>query len=336
MRAPAFWRTRGLPARLLAPLGAIYGAVTARRMRREGVRAEAPVVCIGNFTAGGAGKTPTALALADALAAQGRRPAFLSRGYGGAIREPTRVDLNRHRADMTGDEPLLLARRAPTVVSPDRLEGARLAAALGDVVVMDDGLQNPSLAKDLRLAVVDGGFGVGNGLCLPAGPLRAPLETQLDAVDAVVVVGPGAPGAEVGRLAASRGLPVLQADIAPDSRTVAALRRGKVLAFAGIGRPEKMFETLRAAGVLVAEEMSFPDHHPFTRAEVASLLARARRKGLRPVTTTKDWVRVSGLLAPGEEHDIVALPVTLEFRDPAALGRLLAERLRRPALRPSA
>lgn len=332
MRAPAFWRDRGPAARLLAPLGWIYGAATVARMKRPGERVGVPVVCVGNFTAGGAGKTPTALAAADRLAALGRSPAFLSRGYGGKVREPTRVDLARHRHDFTGDEPLLLARRSPTVVSPDRVAGARLAAALGDVVIMDDGLQNPSLAKDLRIAVVDGAAGVGNGLCLPAGPLRAPLAAQLGQVDAVLVIGPGAPGEAVAAEAAARDVPVLFADLAPDPRAVAALKRKKVLAFAGIGRPEKMFATLRDAGVRVVEEQPFPDHHAFTRGEVARLLSRARRKDFLVVTTAKDEVRLAGLLAPGEEREIHVLPVTLRFRDPAAADRLFATALERWAL----
>jgi tetraacyldisaccharide 4'-kinase len=327
MRAPAFWRERGGAGLLLAPLGRIYGALTARRMNRPGAHADVPVLCVGNFTAGGAGKTPTAIALAETLRALGWRPAFLSRGYGGAAREAIRVDLSRHTHRLTGDEPLLLARHAPTVVSPDRVAGAKLAAALGDLIVMDDGLQNPALAKDLRIAVVDGQVGVGNGRCIPAGPLRAPLDAQLAHVDAVLVIGDGAPGAEVADKAAARGVPVLYADLAPDPKAIAALRRDRVLAFAGIGRPDKMFATLRDAGVTVAEQRAFPDHHRFSRADAAALLGWARTRKLTPVTTEKDLVRLRDVLAPGEEAMLRVLPVRLAFRNPAALQDLLASRL---------
>jgi tetraacyldisaccharide 4'-kinase len=324
MRAPAFWRETGGAGMLLAPLGRVYGALAAHRMARAGERADVPVLCVGNFTAGGAGKTPTAIALAEALRELGWRPAFLSRGYGGAVREPIRVDLSRHTHQLTGDEPLLLARHAPTVVSPDRVAGAKLAAALGDVIVMDDGLQNPALAKDLRIAVVDGQYGVGNGRCIPAGPLRAPLAAQLGDVEAVLVIGEGAPGAEVAREAQAAGATVLHADLTPDPKAIAALRRDRVFAFAGIGRPDKMFDTLRDAGVTVAEQRAFPDHHRFTRADAAALLGQARTRKLTPVTTEKDLVRLRDVLAPGEEGMLRVLPVRLAFRDPAALKALLA------------
>jgi tetraacyldisaccharide 4'-kinase len=210
MKTPAFWsQPPGFVARLLQPLGWLYGRITAARMARAGARVTVPVVCVGNLTAGGAGKTPTARWIAAWAAAEGRRPAILSRGYGGRLADPTIVDPAIHAAADCGDEPLLLARDTTVVVARDRAAGAALAVSRGSgLLIMDDGLQNPSLAKDLRLAVVDGGSGVGNGLCLPAGPLRAPLPAQWRHVDAVLLIGDGAPGEQLARQAEAAGKPV--------------------------------------------------------------------------------------------------------------------------------
>lgn len=330
MRAPAFWwRPPSLASALLAPIGWIYGAVTARRMARPGTRAGVPVICVGNFVAGGAGKTPTAIAIAGHLSADGRRPVFLSRGYGGTLVGPIRVDPAVHRAQDCGDEPLLLARAAPTVVARDRLAGARLAATLGDVIVMDDGLQNPTLHKDLTIAVVDGESGVGNGLCFPAGPLRAPLLEQLSHVDVVIVIGPGQAGDAVARRAGEvgrRGRParVLRATLSPDPVAAGRLSGRAVLAFAGIGRPEKFWRTLELIGSRLAARRPFPDHHPYTRAEIDSLLDEARRQGLTLVTTEKDWVRVVRVIAPDAAPAIAVLPVSLACQDEAGWTALMA------------
>lgn len=323
MRAPAFWwRPPALEAALLGPLASLYGAAAARRMERPGRRADRPVICVGNFTLGGAGKTPMALAVAEILAERGLRPAFLSRGYGGRLAGPVRVDADRHRAADIGDEPLLLARAAPTVVARDRPAGARLCIALGaDAVVMDDGLQNPSLVKDLALAVVDGETGIGNGRVFPAGPLRAPLAAQWRRLHALVIVGEGRAGAALGEEARRRGLPVLAARLAPDPVVAEKLRRRRVLAFAGIGRPEKFFRTLEALGAEVVRRRAFADHHPYPERELAALSAEAEAAGLDLVTTEKDLARI-GPPRPGQRA-IRALPVRVAFEDPDALRRLL-------------
>ena len=328
MREPAFWRSRGLRATLLRPSAALYGAVAAWRMGREGERAALPVICVGNFTVGGAGKTPTALRLAALLAEMGERPAFLTRGYGGSLPGPLRVEPKRHRAAEVGDEPLLLARAAPTIVGRDRPAGARLAAETGaGVLIMDDGLQNPSLAKDLSFAVVDAATGVGNGLPLPAGPLRAPLEAQWPRIDAVVLVGDGAAGEALAREAGRRGKPVLRARLTPGPEA-AALTGRRVLAFAGIGRPEKFFETLEAFGATVGRRHAFPDHHPYTSAEVNGLVAEAAAEGLTLVTTAKDRVRLEGL--DGARHAaIVTVTVRLVFANESAVRGLLQAALER-------
>ncbi|MET0743136.1 MAG: tetraacyldisaccharide 4'-kinase [Microvirga sp.] len=316
MRAPAFWwqDSPGPLARLLSPLGFVYGRVAAGRLGRAGARAAMPVVCVGNFTAGGAGKTPAALAIAGLLIAAGRHPAFLTRGYGGRMAGPVRVEPG-HDAGEVGDEPLLLARCAPTIVSRDRPAGADMARAIGaDVLVMDDGLQNPSLVKDLAIAVVDGRTGLGNGLPLPAGPLRAPLEAQWPAIDAVLVVGEGAAGARVAKAAGERGKPVFRATVKPEDGPAAGLRGARVLAFAGIARPEKLFDTLRDCGAIVAATRSFPDHHPFAAADLAELRDAAGRQGLSLVTTEKDLARIGPAAAGG---DIRALPVRLHVDAPS-------------------
>ena len=323
MRAPAFWwkEAPDMAARLLAPLGMIYGAVTARRMARSGVPCGIPVICIGNFVAGGAGKTPVAIAVAQALAGLGRSPFFLSRGYGGrAGATPHRVDPGRDGAGDVGDEPLLLAAHAPTFVSADRIAGARACRAAGaELIVMDDGLQNPALSKQLRICVVDGAVGVGNGLCVPAGPLRAPLAGQWPHVDGLVVIGAGAPGEALAAQAAALGKPVLLADLEPDTTAAADLAGRRVLAFAGIGRPEKFFDSLRARGAQVVATRAFADHHPFSAADISDLRAQAAGLDAMPVTTEKDAKRL-GTAGAG----IATLPVRLAPRDGAALTALLA------------
>ncbi|MCJ2053473.1 tetraacyldisaccharide 4'-kinase [Methylobacterium sp. J-070] len=299
MRPPDFW-AQGPDhpaARCLAPLGAAYGALAARRMDRPGAAAGCPVVCLGNFTLGGAGKTPAALAVAALLVELGRAPAFLSRGYGGRLAGPVQVEPGRHGAAAVGDEPLLLARRAPTVVARDRPAGAALCRSLGaDAIVMDDGLQNPTLAKDLTLAVVDGPTGLGNGLPFPAGPLRAPLARQWRHVSGLIVVGAGAPGEAVAREAERRGLPVHRARLVRESDDLAGRR---CLGFAGIGRPEKFFATLAETGAEIVGTRPFPDHHPYRDREMDALASEARRLDAELVTTEKDAVRLPPAYAGG-------------------------------------
>ncbi|GGC67554.1 tetraacyldisaccharide 4'-kinase [Chelatococcus reniformis] len=331
MRAPSFWWNErpSLLAQLLAPAGAVYGFVTARRMERRGETVGVPVICVGNFVAGGAGKTPAAIAIAGRLAAAGERPMFVTRGYGGTAAGPLLVDPQTHTAVEVGDEPLLLARAAPTVVARDRVRGARLAASLGaSIVVLDDGLQNPGLTKTLALAVVDGETGVGNGLPLPAGPLRASVGAQLPHVDAVVLIGEGAAGERLAERAAAAGKPVCRGRLRPDAAALAALEGARVLAFAGIGRPQKFFRTLAQSGVLVEERVAFPDHHAFGRGEVADMIKRADARGLVLVTTEKDAVRLAGVSdLAATRGRVKTLPVTLEVDDAAALDRLLTRAL---------
>ena len=330
MRAPGFW-WRAPPsalARLLQPLGVFYGAITQRRMRRAGARAGIPVICVGNFVAGGAGKTPTTLALASRLAALGETPFALTRGYGGRLSGPLRVDPGRHTPVDVGDEPLLLATRLPTVVARERPAGAALAREAGaSLVLMDDGLQNPSLHKDLRLAVIDGAVGVGNGLCLPAGPLRAPLAGQFEQVDALVIIGEGAAGDQLAAQALTVGKRVLRASLVPPADIQAELAGLRVLAVSGIGRPEKFAATLRAAGARLTGERAFGDHHTYSTDDIAALIAEAREKACHIVVTEKDMVKLAPLWPAAERSLLLCVPVTLVFEDEAALDTLLRSTL---------
>jgi tetraacyldisaccharide 4'-kinase len=271
-------------------------------MRRTGRSAGVPVICLGNLTVGGAGKTPAALAVGRLLLAAHERPYFLSRGYGGRLGGPVLVNRSVHRAADVGDEPLLLAQLAPTIVARDRVAGAQLARFEGSsVIVMDDGLQNPALHKDLVIVVIDGRRGIGNTRVLPAGPLRAPLESQIACAHALIVVGPAADSAaaviELGR---KRGLPLFHARLEPDRQALAALAGSRILAFAGIADPEKFFATLAEAGLNVAATQSFADHHPYTAAEAQMLIARAHSQNLVLLTTEKDQARLAGDPQVGE------------------------------------
>jgi tetraacyldisaccharide 4'-kinase len=331
MREPPFWwrPDGGIAAAMLAPLAAVYGAVAARRLARHGARAGVPVVCVGNPTVGGAGKTPTALAIARLLQAEGETPVFLTRGYGGRLAGPVQVDPVRHTALDVGDEPLLLARVAPTIVARDRVAGAQAARATGaSVIVMDDGFQNPSLEKDFSLLVIDAKRGIGNGRMIPAGPLRAPLDAQLERAQAMIVVGEG----DVGVASDTRKheLRMFRARLAPDAGFIASLDGSRVLAFAGIGDPEKFFATLREVGVAVAATRSFADHHRYSFAEAQGLCDEANLVGLTLVTTEKDIVRMQGNdeVARLAAH-AQALPVTLSFNDEAGFRSLLRERIAR-------
>jgi tetraacyldisaccharide 4'-kinase len=315
MHPPAFWRGDGMLPRLLSPFASITAAVTARRVARPGWRAAVPVICCGNVTIGGAGKTTLALDLGVRLAARGRTVHFLLRGYGGAVRGPHRVAPG-DTAVQVGDEALLLAAVAPTWTGADRAASARAAVAAGaQTLVLDDGLQNPGLHKDLSLLVVDGASGFGNGRVLPAGPLREPVAAGAARCQAAVLIGPDSAG-----VAALLPPPVLRADLRPGPEIAAYVGR-RVLAFAGIARPDKFFAMLAEAGVAVAGTMPFPDHHPFSEADMHRVLDAAARVGAAPVTTPKDAVRLSAAF----RDRIGVIGVSLAWDDPAALDAVLAQ-----------
>src|SRR6266850_2987977 len=324
MREPGFWHgPASLNAHLLKPLAALYGAIAAQRLQGKGLHAGIPVLCVGNYHVGGAGKTPTVLALAKLLRELGETPVVLSRGYGGKLGGPVRVDPVRHAASDVGDEPLMLASQLPVVVSRKRADGVPLARAQGaTVILMDDGFQSPAVVKDASLIVIDRERGLGNGQVFPAGPLRAPLRPQLARTDALIIVGNGSAAEPVAAEIAAQGKPVLSAHLKPDEAQVAALRGKRVLAFAGIGDPTRFFNTLRASGIELAGQRAFADHHAYSQSQIEGLIAEAKRDGLILVTTEKDLARLRDW-----SQQIVPFRVTLEFNDPALLRKFVADRL---------
>ncbi|HEU0221634.1 MAG TPA: tetraacyldisaccharide 4'-kinase [Paracoccaceae bacterium] len=294
MRAPGFWsRPPGVLARLLAPFGRLYARATRARLRRAGARVGVPVVCVGNLTAGGAGKTPTVIALCERLAARCVEAHVVMRGHGGRLNGPVRVDPRRHGAAEVGDEALLVAAFAPVWVARDRAAGARAAVAAGAaLILLDDGFQNPALVKDLSILVVDAKAGFGNGLCIPAGPLRETVAEGAARADLVLAIGTGA---ERRRLLADwpalATRPVLGAAIVPRP-TGMEWAGQRVVAFAGIGRPEKFFETLRGLGAILVAAHGFADHVPYSAAVLRRLAREAEAAGALLVTTDKDAVRL--------------------------------------------
>jgi tetraacyldisaccharide 4'-kinase len=298
-----------LTASLLAPLGALYGASVAFKAKRAKPFAPGmPVICVGNLTAGGSGKTPIAIAVAEALKQRGLKPYVLTRGYGGSERGPA-LAYRAHSAAVMGDEALLLARAAPTVVARDRAAGATLAKTKGaNVLVMDDGHQNFTLRKDLSLVVVDAQTGFGNSLMIPAGPLREPVAQGLARADAVILIGDGVPDLE------GFGGPVLRAHLAIEE---GAFNGKPVFAFAGIGRPEKFVASLEQSGALLTGSCFFADHHPYDDAEIDQLKMIAGEATL--VTTEKDFVR----LTTAQREGIKILKVAAKFDDPGQFDRLL-------------
>jgi tetraacyldisaccharide 4'-kinase len=324
MQAPDFWygRAASVSATMLSPLSALFEcAGRLNRWMTTSMPVPVPVICVGNLVAGGAGKTPTAIALAKMLQAQGHAVHMLTRGYGGALSGPVRVDPQYHTATDVGDEALLLARVAPTWVGADRRVIAHRAAEAGATfAIMDDGFQNPSIKKDLSLIVVDGEVGLGNGRVMPAGPLREDPSRALARADAVLIMGEDRVGVGARlRTLAGRPLPILGARLAATD-AAQGLRGKRLFAFAGIARPEKFFASLRAAGCDLAGIQSFPDHYPFRKGDLAALRASAEQAGAMLVTTEKDHVRLHRDDADG----IAVFAVAAVFDEPDRILALLA------------
>lgn len=331
MRAPEFWqRPDHLLGHLLWPASLAWRAgASLRRAMASPYRADVPVVCVGNLVAGGAGKTPVTLAIAKRAQARGLDVHLLSRGYRGRIAGPHRVDPAKDTAEDVGDEPVLLAARAPTWIARDRAAGAKAAVAAGAaLVVMDDGFQNPGLAKTLSLVVVDGGQGFGNGRVIPAGPLREPVAEGLARADAVVLIGDDTAGvAATIAMSLPPGLPVLRARLVPGP-DADRYRGERVAAFAGIGRPRKFYDTLRALGATLVATRDFADHYRYKPEDIMAMVDHARARDAVLITTAKDAVR----LPPGALNMVHVLPVELAWDDPAAIDALLDRALADRAL----
>ena len=317
MRAPEFWHNKGgILSFVLSPLGWTYGAITSMRATAKPTwEAPIPVICIGNIVMGGAGKTLVSTDIAERLKAKGQTPHIIMRGYGGGMNAPTKVDLNLHNASDVGDEALLLARTAPTWIGAQRADVAKHATEDGaTVLIMDDGFQNPSLAKDLSLLVVDADYGFGNGRVCPAGPLRESIKNAASRAHAVISLGGSLPGSDI-------NLPTF---VGRTEATANAsdIHGKRVVAFAGIGRPEKFFNTLKTAGAKLAETISFPDHHPFSNAEIENVLAKAKTQDSMAITTEKDFVRIPAAL----RADIISFPVRLRWDQADAFEGFILER----------
>ncbi|MCO5731138.1 tetraacyldisaccharide 4'-kinase [Rhizobium sp. SSA_523] len=334
--APPFWWTKAdWRAWSLYPVSCLYGSIAGRRMARaRPPQVAVPVLCVGNFTVGGAGKTPTAIAIARAAKAKGLRPGFLSRGYGGSLDQTVLVDPHHHRADAVGDEPLLLAREAITVISRRRFQGAeRLVAEGADFIIMDDGFQSARLAIDFALVVIDSDRGIGNGHVVPGGPVRAPLRQQMLQMSSLLKVGRGNAADPLVRQAARAGKPVGVATLLP--RPMPELQASRLFAFAGIADPTKFYRTVQSLGGEIVATRDFPDHHYFTEDEMADLMADAEAQQLTLVTTAKDAARLRGHhgAAASLLSNTKIVEVDMVFDDPQAPGKMIDETIQRARAR---
>lgn len=321
IKTPQFWyQPAGFISALLSPVAALYQVghhINTTIKKGAAYHAALPVICVGNAIAGGGGKTPTVIALVKLLKQTGiyKAPYILTRGYGGKnTAQPTLIDINKHTAQETGDEPLLLARHAPTVACADRTQGAKFIEKQpdADIIIMDDGLFNPSLNHDLRLLVIDRALDFGNGKTIPAGPLREPLKRLLPRIDAVLTIGP--------ELRAT--CPSFQADIIANTNQIDTTK--SAIAFAGIGRPEKFITTLKDAGVNIINWYSFPDHHNYTAQQIATLKTEAAEKDAILITTEKDFVRINNT----ERTDITPLPIDLAIKQPDKIINFIAQHIK--------
>jgi len=315
MRTPKYWQSNSLLSKLLTPLGWLYGQATQLRLKfKPSPKAEIPVICIGNITAGGTGKTPVSISVAKMLETDMYHPFFLTRGYGGKLQN-IMVNTKKHSARDVGDEPLLLAQQAPVIVNADRFEGAKLAVQEGaDIAIMDDGFQNPSLHKDLSFLVFDGSYGIGNGKIIPAGPLRETFEDGIKRADALIIL-----GKDKHNLAERCKLPVFFGHTETLQTTVSG---DKVLAFAGIGHPQKFYHTLGQLGFDIVQTIDFPDHHFYSKEELENILQKAKEQNAEVYTTSKDFVKIP----PSLQKYINVLEIAVVWDNPDELLKFIKEK----------
>lgn len=317
MKTPKYWQSNSLISKILQPLGWLYGTITQLRLKwAHAPKAEIPVICIGNITAGGTGKTPVSLSVAKMLATAMWHPFFVTRGYGGHMQDVL-VNNKKHSASDVGDEPLLLSQQAPVVVNANRFEGAKRAVDEGaDIIIMDDGFQNPSLYKDLSFLVFDGHYGIGNGKIIPAGPLRETLKDGTKRADALIIL-----GKDKHNLAERSHLPVFFGHTEVQTTVI---NNPNVVAFAGIGHPQKFYHTLSAHGFNVVETFDFPDHHFYSKTELEQIIQKARAKNADIYTTSKDFVKI-----PAQFHkDINVLEIAIVWDEPDKLLQFINERIK--------
>lgn len=314
MKTPEFWTKQSFLSDILQPLSTIYAAATAWRLKSHTpYKSEYPVICIGNLTAGGTGKTPVSLSIAEMLQNMGKNPYFISRGYGGSLHNIV-VNPTVHTPQQVGDEPLLLAEAAPAVINSDRAAAAKLAINNGaDCLVMDDGFQNPTLHKDISFLVFDGNYGIGNGRVIPAGPLREPFTEGIKRAQAVIILGD-----DKHSVAKQTDLPVFYGKIKEEQPKIT---NRNIVAFCGIGHPEKFFASLNKCGFNLVKTFNFPDHHFYTRAELSSLIEFAQKNNLDIYTTSKDFIKILPELRP----HFKVLNIKISWQDEAALQNFLAQ-----------
>jgi len=316
MKTPKYWQTNSLLTKILSPVCLVYGLITKLRIKfGKPQHVKIPVICIGNITAGGTGKTPVSLSIAKLLETEMYHPFFLTRGYGGKL-QGIIVNCKKHSAGDVGDEPLLLARQAPVVVNADRFAGAQLAIANGaDIILMDDGFQNPGLYKNISFLVFDGNYGIGNGRIIPAGPLRETFADGIKRADALIIL-----GEDKHSLAAKCRLPVFSAHTKAVQTASGNLN---ILAFAGIGHPQKFYHTLKEQGFNLLETFDFPDHHFYSAEELEKLLAIAQKRNAEVYTTSKDYVKIP----PALQKEIHAFDITVVWDEPEKLLEFIRKKI---------
>lgn len=317
MKTPKYWQSNSFISKMLAPLGFVYGALTQARLKIvKPKKVEIPVICIGNITAGGTGKTPVSISIAKLLGIEMYHPYFVTRGYGGQLQNVI-VNNKKHTAAEVGDEPLLLSQQAPVVVNADRYAGAELAIKNGaDVIVMDDGFQNPTLYKNLSFLVFDGTYGIGNGKIIPAGPLRETFRNGIKRADALIIL-----GKDKHNLAEKSGLPVFYGHT--EAVQTCNIENPNVVAFAGIGHPQKFYHTLCQQGFNVVETIDFPDHHFYSCEELDKILEKAKTLNAEVYTTSKDYVKIPHLL----QKEIKVLEVAVVWDNPEQLIEFVRKKI---------
>ena len=318
MKTPDFWQKNNLISKLLSPLGELYALGTKLRIKyKEPQKVNIPVICIGNLTAGGTGKTPTAISLAMMLQNAGLYPNFVSRGYHGTLQN-IQVNSSTHTPQQVGDEPLLLARIAPTFINADRYQGALMAQnCSAECILMDDGFQNPSLYKDLSLLVIDGSTGFGNQKCIPAGPLREHVSDGLKRAHAALIIGD-----DFYHLKEQLNIPCFSGKIIPEKPT---LENNRVIAFAGIGRPQKFYNSLQELGIEIVKTFDFPDHHYYTNDDLQKILHETRIHQAQAITTTKDFVKIP----PNLQAHFKVLEIKIQWENPEELQQFILEHIRK-------